>query len=150
MNTTELVARLEALPEDRILDYFWLMVRKTSERLTVLSWLSQVKVARPPDWSCAKIRREHERNAAGVTLDRRECFGCGQGGRALYAHHILEVQHGGSNQVRNKVPLCFQCHKFLHPWLTEEAPVRTTRGLEVIGDIAPRALQEVAGAEESA
>lgn len=136
------VARLSALQEERILDYFWLMVRgEAVDRLGLLLQITPVVVQRPAEWSYAAIRREHEsyRPAFGVKLDRKRCFACDAGHRTLYFHHIIEVHHGGSNTLRNQVPLCFACHQFLHPWLKDPDPVVGT-ALEVVAAIAPRAI----------
>lgn len=106
----ELKARLEALPEDRILDFFWLMDRGQTERLVNLCWMTQIIVARPDTWNRRAIRRAHEARQGLAVIDRRSCFACSTQDPLFY-HHILEVQHGGSNQVRNQVALCFTCHR---------------------------------------
>lgn len=136
----ETVARLSALPEPRILDYVWTMNQHPQiDRLSLLLTVGAVVVVRPPEWSCAAIRRAHERGADGATctITRRRCFACEASQVRLYFHHIVEVHHGGSNAPRNQVPLCFPCHQYLHPWLTEEVPERSS-GFEMLSQIAPR------------
>jgi hypothetical protein len=134
----DIVKRLSALPEDRALDYFWLMTREGANRLVVLLQLGQVVINRPSDWSPAAIRREHEQDGGKSFLDRRYCFVCQATKARLYFHHIVEVHHGGSNVPRNKVPLCFLCHQYLHPWLTEEPPPRHVHGFESIYEMLAR------------
>lgn len=125
-----IVERLKAMPEHLILAYFWLMYRKGAERLPLLLQLSKVVVERPATWDRAQVRREHEQwvKHRPMVIDTRMCFACGDTGHRHYFHHILEVQHGGSNTGRNLVPLCFACHQYLHPWLTEEPASVPQRG----------------------
>lgn len=132
------VARLSALPEDSVLDYFWLMSRRGAGPLTLLLQLTHVVIARPADWDRAAIRREHERGPGplGPSLSKQRCFAC-LGSGNLYFHHIVEVQNGGSNALRNRAALCFPCHQYLHPWLKEEPgdAHRTVRGFQSLRSI---------------
>lgn len=34
-----------------------------------------------------------------------------------HIHHIIQLQHGGTNQMKNIIGLCFDCHAEIHPWL---------------------------------
>ncbi len=122
VDVAAITARLSALGEDMALNYFWLMMRDGAKPLTVLGWMSKVVIQRPPEWDKAEIRRQHEQGLGklGARIDKTECYGCQADNRNLYFHHIIEVQNGGSNASRNTVPLCFVCHKTLHPWLTVE------------------------------
>lgn len=122
----EIVRRLSALDEARVLVFFWYRVGLSDERLALLLVLSHVVVTRPPTWSYGAIRHAHEQGhgyAGAIHLTRDRCFAC-EGGPRLYWHHVVEVQHGGSNAARNQVPLCFDCHQYLHPWLVEPPRVR--------------------------
>lgn len=117
----EILARVTALPEASALDFFWLTHRQGADVLPLLLLMSRVVIARPADWDPAAIRREHESGKSwGARLDRSQCFACEERNRRRYLHHLIEVQHGGSNHWRNQVPLCFPCHQYLHPWLTDE------------------------------
>lgn len=133
----EIVRRLSALSEDSVLDYFWLMNRQDVHCLPLLLHLSKVVIARPSDWDRAAIRREHEQRGGlfAPKLDARMCFACWDSQNHRYFHHIVEVQHGGSNQLRNQVPLCFACHQYLHPWLTEEPVQRRVSGFSSLYEI---------------
>lgn len=137
-----ILERLSALPEQRVLDYFWMMNRQGVPRLWLLSHVGKVVIRRPLDWDRAVVRREHEQaiRAGILRLAATQCFGCMKGG-PLYQHHIIEVQNGGSNDPRNRVALCFDCHKSLHPWL--EAPKSTGQGLEHVRDFMVRAIREI-------
>ncbi len=117
-----ITTRLSKLGETDALNYFWLMMRDGAKPLTVLGWMSKVVIQRPPEWDRAKIRAEHELGLGkfGARIRKTDCYGCQANDRNLYFHHIIEVQNGGSNAPRNTVPLCFACHKVLHPWLTVE------------------------------
>ncbi len=144
----DITKRLSELPEDRVLDYFWLMSREGASRLELLEQLTHVVIERPASWSPAAIRQEHEQEIrrGECLLDRRYCFACQVTQRRLYFHHIVEVHHGGSNAPRNKVPLCFPCHQHLHPWLKDEPLARHIHGFESIYEI----LQRWGGARKSA
>ena len=137
---TDLVQRLSQLPEDRVLDFFWLMSRRGAAPLWLLLQLSAVVLNRPVSWDRAAIRRAHEREPGRFEprLSKATCFAC-LSREALYFHHLVEVQNGGSNSLRNKVPLCFPCHQYLHPWLTENpAANRVVRGFESLYQIFAR------------
>lgn len=118
----ELIARLSKLPEAMVLAYFWSLVRQDVDRSTLLMQLTHVVIGRPPDWNKKAIRMAHEqrRHSSRLKVDSHQCFACRDVSHRHYFHHIVEVQNGGSNDVRNLVPLCFRCHQVLHPWLTVE------------------------------
>lgn len=44
------------------------------------------------------------------------CFCCGSSGERLW-HHIIQLQHGGTNRPLNRVKVCEGCHAKIHPWL---------------------------------
>lgn len=43
-------------------------------------------------------------------------------------HHIVTVEHGGSNNPWNLVPICHVCHRRIHPWMEEEPGEWTSTG----------------------
>jgi hypothetical protein len=96
-------AYLSKWPEERILEYFRYMTRQDADRLALLQQLAVVAVERPDEWSPLAVRQEHEAS------DRR-----------LYWHHIVAIQHGGSNAWDNLVPICKRCHAAIHPWMDGE------------------------------
>ena len=32
-------------------------------------------------------------------------------------HHVIQLQHGGTNTQGNRVALCHKCHRRIHPWM---------------------------------
>jgi hypothetical protein len=124
-----IVPRLSTLPEDVVLEWFWFMAREERvDRLWLLLQLTYVAIKRPADWDPRRIRDEHDQQARGpfvVKMEAQRCFSC-DGFGPLFSHHVIEIQHGGSNQLRNKVPLCFPCHQYLHPWLKEPVGRRSS------------------------
>src|SRR5690349_8143722 len=86
----DLIARLEAMPEAAILDYFWLMDRQGADRLLLLLQATEIRVHRQLDWDYSLVRREHERRGRSGTLHKRQCFACAIERVNLYFHHILE------------------------------------------------------------
>jgi hypothetical protein len=132
------------LPEAYALEWFWLMARYWPDRLGLLLLMTHVVIERPADWDFAAVRRDHENGITeppGVRISRELCFAC-YSGSFLYLHHIIEVQNGGSNWHRNKVAVCFGCHKYLHPWLTAEPPRRRTGGFQSAAEIGPDHLRD--------
>ncbi len=54
-------------------------------------------------------------NPRGTTLVG-QCWAC-LGWADVFNHHIVQLQHGGSNHHRNLVRICGECHRVIHPWL---------------------------------
>lgn len=108
--------------ESDVLDYVrWLLHQPGvyhEERLSVLKQCADIKLERPSNWSLSRIRTEM---AAMVATFHRpdQCFICRCRGYRLYWHHIIQVQHGGSNVPQNFVAVCHKCHQRIHPWLPE-------------------------------
>lgn len=127
-----------------VLDTFWRASRDRESRLQLLLFFTRIKIDRPASWDPARVRREHEEQQSNPTIvpARDGCFGCDTRLGALYFHHIIEIQHGGSNTARNKVSLCFNCHQYLHPWLKEPAAPPKTTGFVHIGDIPALSSQD--------
>lgn len=44
-----------------------------------------------------------------------KCFACNE--PSQLRHHIILLKHGGTNDARNLVSLCTNCHAHIHPWL---------------------------------
>jgi len=102
------------LDEFTVLNQFWSVAgRDRAKRLDMLKDYAELAIVRPADWDYASIRA----NAADPSLFADGCFVCADGSRPRIWHHILQVQHGGSNTARNKVALCGPCHSAIHPWL---------------------------------
>lgn len=123
--------------EERVLDYFWAVVRDDGDRLELLKQLADVALERPSDWDLGAIRVAF----AGVrqTLMAEACFCCKTTERRLYWHHVIQVQHGGSNTPRNVVGICHACHRRIHPWLEPPTSYENKRGWTAVRDIVLRA-----------
>ena len=59
--------------------------------------------------------------------------------KATCQHHMIQLQHGGTNKKWNRIHICDECHSLVHDWLT---PRRIT---PVIDDLTKKYL-EVANA----
>ena len=128
--------------EQMLLSTFWFEIRRGYPRLELLLAYTRLKVLRADDWDPEAIRVAHRTNQGqpgSMRLDKACCFSCGANVQ-LYAHHIIEIQHGGSNTIRNQTALCFDCHQYLHPWLTDadRAPKPHTHDFESIGEVLVR------------
>jgi 5-methylcytosine-specific restriction endonuclease McrA len=107
--------------EAALLDVFWCAVcERPDVRLRLLVKMAELVVPREAGWDLAAIR-EAARGCVG-SLKEAACFVCGRDGLKLYLHHVIQVQNGGSNDLRNHVPICLRCHSRIHPWLPEERP----------------------------
>ena len=60
----------------------------------------------PQNWN--EIRREVYKK------DNWTCQKCGAKNTKLYAHHLIPLFEGGSNELKNLVTLCEECHKDMH------------------------------------
>jgi len=47
--------------------------------------------------------------------DTMHCNACGCANKALHVHHIVPLSEGGTNDPRNLVTLCHDCHLAQHP-----------------------------------
>lgn len=130
------------MSEQDVLDYFHTMARESDvDRLALLRQVAAVRLDRPDDWDARSVRQA----MAGVriSLMGERCFACLTEARRVYWHHIIQVQHGGSNTPRNLTPLCHRCHGAVHPWLPAPTSIEN-RGFSAIGDFAARALDRLA------
>jgi len=63
-----------------------------------------------------KAYRQVRKNGRTRGRIRYPCWAC-RNGKSDVRHHIVQVQHGGTNAKKNRVPLCHGCHRVVHPWL---------------------------------
>jgi hypothetical protein len=95
------------------LQRFYVEVNGGRDRLEVLRAFAELAIVRPAEWDPDAIRaRAHEHR-----LHAEQCGVCLAGDRVLSWHHIIQIQHGGSNTFRNRIALCASCHADIHPWL---------------------------------
>ncbi|HXG71312.1 MAG TPA: HNH endonuclease signature motif containing protein [Gemmatimonadaceae bacterium] len=121
------------ITEESALDEFWrASCRENADRLPLLQAFAEIAILRPAGWDYAGIRAE----AGDHLLHAFECFVC-HGERNRAWHHVIQIQHGGSNYLRNRVSLCASCHAAIHPWLVGAPPTgRTTQGWSQFSDVA--------------
>lgn len=130
-------------PEERVLAAFWALIKSGSDRLDTLLAFSTVVVPRPSDWDRAAVRAE-----SGQHLKVRGCFGCHTRSRRLYWHHVIEVQHGGSNAKGNLLPLCLRCHAKIHPWLDANRPGETFTPWRALTAVMSDVMERAANIED--
>jgi hypothetical protein len=120
--------------EEKLLAYFWSVVRDDCDRVAALKQLADVSLERPSEWDVGSIRQAF----AGVklTLTCESCFCCKTRERRLYWHHVIQVQHGGSNTPWNLVAICHACHRLVHPWLPAPTSLENKGGWTSVGEMA--------------
>lgn len=121
MHAAAIHAHIELL----LLELFWQYVERGEDRLELLKLYAAQPVSREQDWNRQAVRDE----ASTITLDAHGCFCCRTEDRRLYWHHVVQVQHGGSNSPRNRVAICYRCHALIHPWLP-----KNRKGEELAGE----------------
>jgi len=120
----------ETLPIDEVtaLNEFWQAAwRDGANRLELVRAFAEVAILRPADWDYAAVRAKAQVRAARASVGliphklsaAAGCFVCRRGSSQW--HHIIQIQFGGSNSVRNFVSLCASCHGAIHPWLSTPA-----------------------------
>ena len=101
--------------EHAALDRFYLEAQV--DRMGALRRFAELAIFRDGDWDPAVIRATSKQH----NLRAQHCFGCAADNRPLNWHHVIQIQHGGSNLLRNRVALCDPCHADVHPWLPKVA-----------------------------
>lgn len=126
-----------ALSEDEVLNLFWTESSAPgANRVALLQAFAEVAIVRPSGWDPAVVREE----AGAYRVLAAQCFACFSAQRALAWHHVIQIQHGGSNTPRNRVGICPACHADIHPWLDAEA--RKVPGWSKLSDVIVPALSE--------
>lgn len=119
------------------LDRFWDEVEESTPviRLAVLLRTARLRVDGDGDGEPQHLVRSARRHARGTAPPQVSlCWVCEQP-RRLRWHHVIQLQHGGSNHPRNRVPICDEDHAYIHPHLPIP-PVTTNEDLA----LAARAL----------
>lgn len=127
------MTRVSVLHEGHALDCFWQAIRGHADKLHMLREMARVEVLRPDEWDRLAIREQ----SADVTsmLFASDCFCCGGSSARLAWHHVIQVQHGGSNSPGNLVALCVGCHGEVHPWLVPQPNASRVRGWSTPSDL---------------
>jgi hypothetical protein len=95
----------------------------TGDRAGALRRFAEIAIVRPADWDVAAVRASSRQHM----LHADRCFVC-RHERRLSWHHVIQIQHGGSNYLRNRVALCTACHADVHPWLPDVPRVVSASG----------------------
>lgn len=103
-------------------------VRQTAchgKRLDVLRWYADVVLACACPTLQAVMRQSANQSRALFWVRRptKRCF-CGCGRQAVHAHHVIQLQNGGADILKNKVPVCEECHADIHPWMPAQETIR--------------------------
>lgn len=105
--------------EAKALDEFWNEVRwPSANRLALLRAFAEIEILRDAAWEPRSIREEYERLKPPMAGEI--CFACSSDRPGRSWHHVIQIQHGGSNYARNRVPICRPCHTTVHPWMDRE------------------------------
>lgn len=128
------VAREVAITETIALREFWRQAEEPgADRVAILRTFAEIAIIRSPRWKRERIR------AQVLPPQAATCFACRSGRIGRAWHHVIQVQHGGSNHPRNRVTLCPLCHSDVHPWLDRAS--RTVSGWVQIGAIGAAIVQ---------
>lgn len=131
------------LLEQNVLDVFWASA-DAGHKLALLRYVAEFVVPRPDDWDRAAIREAMRDSTGMLTAD--DCFLCGNTARVLHWHHLIQIQNGGSNTLRNFVGLCPSCHAAVHPWL--ETWRQNVKGWYCVGDVNTQRAQTTLTAQD--
>jgi hypothetical protein len=129
---------MSAVLEQAWLDVLDQVVRNGGDRMDMLRRLADVRLAVPSEDDYLAVR--YEPRGVSMMLTADQCFACLNSERWLYWHHVIQVQHGGSNTPRNLVRLCHDCHRRVHPWLPIGTSVENRFGWTSIGDLSRRVV----------
>lgn len=133
----------ETLPLDEVaaLNEFWRAAwADGANRLELVRAFAEIAILRPAEWDYAAVRAQADEKRRTLSA-RTGCLVC----RADSSdwHHVIQIQFGGSNYVRNFVPLCVACHGAVHPWLSGGT---RTRGWTALGDLIATLTKHTKGA----
>lgn len=118
------------ISEPAALDEFYRQAE--ADRLSALRRFAEIAIARPEGWDVAAIRAAAAADPSVVSR-AKTCFACRRD-RPLVSHHVIQIQHGGSNYLRNRVDICDECHAAIHPWVTVQT--RESSGWSRLGNAA--------------
>lgn len=98
-----------------LLREFWTRIERGDDKLATLVVWADLRPARRTVRCQYAVRREHNHQRLTATWKGKPCFVCSE--LASQEHHIIQVQHGGTNRRDNKVRVCTSCHGKIHPFL---------------------------------
>lgn len=86
-----------------------------ADRIALLQLFALCRV-KPPRGSGSRADRRHAHNQRWDKAEPGACWACGATGHRV-AHHVVQLQHGGTNWHLNIEAVCKRCHAEIHPWL---------------------------------
>jgi hypothetical protein len=100
---------------------FWSRSEHLRKNESVLDLLREYAGIRLTDVTVHR-RREREKHWKLIRVGLRKRLGRGKCASCwchedLLWHHIIQLQHGGSNVDSNLIAICETCHAAIHPWL---------------------------------
>lgn len=107
------------------LQVFWYHADRGEDRLELLKYFAKQTIERIDGWDRTEIRHKHESQHLAIA---DACFSCLTQNRKLYWHHVISIDHGGSNYTRNRLAVCYRCHAQIHPWLPPDRKDETRGG----------------------
>jgi hypothetical protein len=109
--------RLVRATKDALRDFDARTVDRT-QRLRVLRAFAAVELENvPATWlKTERVVADLSRPHWFARYRGARCFVCGVRD-VEHAHHVIQLQHGGADIDRNKVPVCGVCHADIHPWM---------------------------------
>lgn len=116
---------------------FWRDLDAGGHALDLLTRYALERPAIRPPRDPHAVRREHLRQRATTPWRGKRCISCNE--LATQEHHIIQIQYGGTNRPQNKVWVCTDCHRAIHPCLRLPATdlpvgsVPTISGTEQLG-----------------
>lgn len=137
-NVSPIALNTLEISEEAAIDQFYAEAN-AGQRLAALKRFAEIAIVRPADWDVNAIRA----GRPSVQLHAERCFACHARSRQLHWHHIVQIQHGGSNYARNLVAICDCCHGEIHPWL--KVARKQVSGFSSFMDVSIPILQMIEG-----
>jgi hypothetical protein len=82
--------------------------KSKEEKIDYLKHLSNLRVGKHDKETYSDLR-SHKHPT------KEKCYVCGNFGN--YDHHIILLANGGYDNKKNRIHICHQCHKLIHPWM---------------------------------
>jgi 5-methylcytosine-specific restriction endonuclease McrA len=99
-----------------LLERFWRKLPQDAEgRLALLKKYAEIQIKHGRR---KRLRRRKAFDRQRETMWRDLCHNCLVCGKpAAHRHHIIPIEHGGPNSLKNIAPLSLDCHQAIHAWL---------------------------------
>jgi len=60
--------------------------------------------------------KKYKKRRARKHRVKGKCFVC-KLKNAISPHHIILLKNGGMDNIHNRISICEECHKIIHPWI---------------------------------